>query len=311
MSRVAMRMFCGLLRRGAIAALVVVVFGGGCRAIAGYGVPTHGTTRDSAGAEGGTADAATDIAPRPDGPRLDHDVPGDVTGPHDTTVVPDGPPPWRVVFDLRSTGSVACPPEWGYHTTAKGCVGVLWKDPGPYCSVGFSQAVQIPVSGDYKDVRIWIEGRQWNSTDAFSVRGVSGTKSSLSIDDIYVDGVSIVRIRAGGARDHLFTFAVGISSNSHTQQASKACPGLTSQAVNPPAFVGSAWACDTGNNQVDYDAIWYSPLLWASGSAICDGQKGCYEVNQVQKMTGDIEVRLMQDQCDELVALTQLRIAVR
>ena len=103
----------------------------------------------------------------------------------------------------------------------------------------------------WSEVRVTMGIRSVSTTDAFGWQNRSG----WSVEDNYVDGVSLTTGEAG-SRAHLFTYAVG--------HASGKCPdtiGNKQAHVEAQAFVGDAYACgypDPENGQVNlFDDDWF------------------------------------------------------
>ena len=116
---------------------------------------------------------------------------------------------------------------------------------------------------------------------------------------VYVDGISITH-GGSGARSHIFTYAVGLSSGGYS---SYDCPG--DGGISPPSFVGSDYLCDTGNtSSSSYSDTVYGTLLFSRDSWIS---------TLSADTTDDIEVRLMSDQAssNEEFYLATLELWVR
>ena len=85
----------------------------------------------------------------------------------------------------------------------------------------------------WSEVRVNMAIRSVSTNDAFGWRN----RSEWSVEDNYVDGVSLTTGEAG-SREHLFTYAVG--------HAAGKCPdtiGDKQPYVEAQAFVGNAYAC--------------------------------------------------------------------
>lgn len=119
--------------------------------------------------------------------------------------------------------------------------------------------------------------------------------STLSIDDVYLDGVSVTY--GSSPRQHIWSFAAGIS-RSRTDHSSCPCgsPHL-SNTSSLPSFVGQNYFCETGNpSSVAVDGqLFCEDLLWDGvgcvDNACCDGG-GWFCVDLENTITDDIEVRL-------------------
>ena len=81
-----------------------------------------------------------------------------------------------------------------------------------------------------------IIGYQVGSTDAFEFA------QQYSIDQAYVDGVSVTY---GTLRNHIWTFASGISeTNAHPRWS---CPCAFAGTPQPPSYVRNNYFCESGN----------------------------------------------------------------
>jgi hypothetical protein len=136
---------------------------------------------------------------------------------------------------------------------------------------------------------------------------------STGIDSYYVNGVSLTH---GNPRQHIWTFGAG--ANELLNQFGCPCFSNT-QTFQPPAFVGSDYFCDTGN-EVGYveDAFHGDDPLW--DGAGCGPQNGCCSFNNPpwfyrqlpQPTTDDIEMRVCRDQeaGNEDIAIESVEIYV-
>lgn len=82
-------------------------------------------------------------------------------------------------------------------------------------------------------------GYQYRSPDAFH----QSTTDTLTLDQNYVDGLSITY---GSPRQHLWTFAAGVSEDNPSTRPSK-CPCADVQGQSAPSFLGDNWYCESGN----------------------------------------------------------------
>ena len=123
---------------------------------------------------------------------------------------------------------------------------------------------------------------------------------SHTIDDVYVDGVSLTHGQS--PRQHIWTFANALDevrSNYYVCPCTKTDSTFT--GVVPP-FIGSDYFCATGSRN-DYAFQWYTAdPLWDGES--CGGSSTCCGFNNPpwfckdlpQSTTDDIELRLCSDQ---------------
>ena len=179
---------------------------------------------------------------------------------------------------------------------------------GPGCD-----SVTIPTGGQsYQYVRGKLTGYQYASTDAFC--RVSGT--SASIDDPYVDGVSITHGQT--PRKHIWTYAVGIQRYTEGYRKVSTCPGSGANSSVQPSFVGLNYFCASGNLDPDtWEAKVYDETpLWsnAKGSCTdCDENDLYFCVKLPEATTDDIEMRICTDQVttDEDIRLETIDFYVK
>ena len=151
-------------------------------------------------------------------------------------------------------------------------------------------------------------GYQYHSAEAFYQFQFGSQKT---IDDYYVDGVSVTH---GSPRNHIWTFAVGISKDFNYPWN---CPCAPYPGPDAPPFVGEKYFCESGNTLV-WDRQWYlNDPLWdsqgcARGSTCCDRGGPWFTTTLSQEVSDDIEVRVCFDQheSDEDIGLQQLEILV-
>ena len=183
---------------------------------------------------------------------------------------------WRLVKHLDP--ALGCPAPWVLIAGTAGC-GMASK---PSCR-GNSVAITVQPAGPYSEVRGFVRGLQWKSTDAFAAN-----KGGSTIDGTYVDGVSFT---VGKPRKHLWTFASALYL---TAPGANSCP--CNQGTKPPTFVGPNYTCDSGNPSNQHDSKWYtSRQLWGVGSTGADckplAAPGWFEA-RVAPTVAPIEVRV-------------------
>jgi hypothetical protein len=129
---------------------------------------------------------------------------------------------------------------------------------------------------------------QVGSPDAFH-----HSTSSLTIDDDYVDGISLTH--GNSPREHIWTFAAGVNR----QPLKSTCPCIDSSPVTPPPFVGEDYFCETGNtNNASPNGQHFLEPLWDGEG--CGSQNTCCSFNTPpwfykqlpQHTTDDIEMRV-------------------
>lgn len=147
----------------------------------------------------------------------------------------------RVAYLNMSDPSQQCPPSWRLYSAngVRAC-----GRPVTTSTTGGCYSQNYTVQQNYQRVCGRIIGYQVGSTDIFGDR-------QLSIDDPYVDGVSVTY---GEPRRHIWTFAGGLSETivtTHTNHERYTCPcalnGTAFRMQQPPAFVGNNYFCESGN----------------------------------------------------------------
>ena len=98
-----------------------------------------------------------------------------------------------------------------------------------------------------------VRGYQKGRTNAFS-------SSVKSIDDHYVDGVSIT---LGNPRKHVWTYAVGISDSRSSSPTPHFCPCAATKGTDPPSFVSNYYYCESNNVEGTNETKYYTTNpLW-------------------------------------------------
>ena len=198
---------------------------------------------------------------------------------------------WMRVAQLDMTDPQEhCPSGFRTITSPKRVCG---RSSGPGCA-----STTFSVNGvHYSKVCGKLIGYQYYSMDAFSPYY---SDRSRTIDDVYVDGVSLTYGQS--PRKHIWTFANAVDE---TGSLNNVCPctktDSTFTGVVPP-FIGSDYFCDTGSHY-SYANQWYTanPLWDGEG---CGGSSTCCEFNNPpwfckdlpQPTTDDIELRLCSNQ---------------
>ena len=149
----------------------------------------------------------------------------------------------------------------------------------------------------YSQVCGRVIGYQFSSPDAFQRYN---NNRALTIDDIYVDGISLTHGQS--PRQHIWTFAAALEE---TRSDIFVCP-CTRPDIGPqtgvvPPFIGQNYFCETGNRD-RWQSIFYAddPLWDGQG---CGGNSTCCSFNNPpwfckqlpQPTTDDIELRLCGD----------------
>ena len=190
--------------------------------------------------------------------------------------------PWRRIAGINISAGDDCPTGWSKssHNGVSFCRAPS-DNRGCYSTFFSTNGVS------YQHVCGRARGYQKGSTDAFEF-------STLSIDSYYVDGLSITH---GNPRQHIWTYAVGLTDNGNNPKHNCPCAAIPGSA--PPSFVGSNYYCESGaGNSWDFSTYHFSDPLW--DGAGCSANNTCYYNrnqpwfhHQLSKMTQDnIEVRI-------------------
>ena len=206
----------------------------------------------------------------------------------DPEVNPCGSGQWHRVAHLNmSDPAQRCPSAWTENSTN----GVRTCG-RPLSSSGSCLSTFYPTGRQYSRVCGRVIGYQYGSTDAFGLLAVP------TIDSYYVYGVSVTH---GLPRNHIWTFAAGLSEGGYTNQAWN-CPCSNPghpDNVLPPSFVGNNYYCESGNPASMYilDHLYSDDPLWDGQQ--CEGQccsngksPPWFSVELPNQTTDDIEVRI-------------------
>ena len=143
--------------------------------------------------------------------------------------------------------------------------------------------------------------------------GISGPNRPGTIDDAYVDGVSLTHGKS--PRKHIWTF-MGSSS-----EKKPICPCATGSTVKVPDFIGNNYFCESGNPEETAVAgkIYSADKLWdmencrgVEASCVRKGKNYHYYAVLPSSTTDDIEVRVCSDEAtsDEDFAVLALAVAI-
>ena len=195
---------------------------------------------------------------------------------------------WRRVVYLDMTDpNTNCPTGWQLTSHFKRTCGKVNTSSLTCDSVFF------PVTGgDYNKVCGTIRAYQYGPTDAFQAYD-DGLVTT--IDEAYVAGVSLTH---GSPRQHIWTFAAGISEDRPTRN--DACPCDATINISIPPFVGGDYFCESGRNltytlsPAEADPLWDGKGC-TSTSTCCEMNNPPYFTKQLTSpTTDDIEARICQ-----------------
>ena len=209
-----------------------------------------------------------------------------------TTAVPVqcGGPGWRRVVFLNMTNtSQVCPAGLKLTSYSRRTCGrassssyTCWSTT---LSVGGSQ---------YSRVCGRALAYQWGENYAFHVYHAS----SHGIDGQYVDGLSLTH-GAPGSRQHIWTFASGLFTGSHSSNHPRyRCPCDNGNTYPSPPFVGNDYFCESVTQSIWARVFYPDALLW--DGQVCEGGGTCCQFNNppwftknlTNPTTNGIELRL-------------------
>ena len=142
--------------------------------------------------------------------------------------------------------------------------------------------------------------------------GVSGSNRPGSIDEAYVDGVSMTHGKS--PRKHIWTF---IASSSEKKPI---CPCSTGSTVKVPDFIGKNYFCESGNPDetavpgklYDKDKMWDGQTLKSIEASCSDSKYGHAYIALPSSTIDDIEIRVCTDEAttDEDIGLNNIDLFV-
>ena len=212
---------------------------------------------------------------------------------------------WKRLASFNITAGDDCPSPWvkSSHNNVSFCI--------PASTAAGCYSVNYSTNGmNYQRVCGRASGYQKGSTDAFG-----------NLTDVfdYFEGLSITH---GSPRQHIWTYAVGLTEYGTFPRTAHNCP-CTIPAYRgslPSDFVGSHYYCESGTtNSWRHSAYYLSDVLW-DGAGCSTGNTCCSDPNlpwfyrQLNQTTqDDIEVRSCMDQPfgDEAVLITNLELYIQ
>ena len=124
-----------------------------------------------------------------------------------------------------------------------------------------------------------------------------------TIDDLYVDGVSITH--SSHPRQHIWTFVAALDELPlHNKEACPCVNSLSHVGFTGliPEFIGKDYYCETGSRILHTNRVYIEDPLWDGEgcgrfSTCCEGERKPWFIkNLTQPVTSDIEVRVCADQ---------------
>ena len=202
---------------------------------------------------------------------------------------------WRRVVYLNMTDpNTTCPSGWNMTGFSKRTCGRATDGRNTCDSATF------PVrEGEYGRICGRIRAYQWGSPDAFAAYY---SQPPFTIGSAYVDGVSVTH---GTPRNHIWTFAAGVSE--HPPFTLSSCPCDSNNAKPAPSFVGKDHFCESGlhnrwNAARGQYRLYSDDNLWDGedclpNSTCCSRRNPPYFIKQLSNSTtDDIEARICLDE---------------
>ena len=168
---------------------------------------------------------------------------------------------WTTIVKFDTSKGDSCPSGWTKITTPG-------DNPKSVCrsrdNAGCDSAIFSTYNITFNKICGQVIGYQKGNTHAYY-------DIPRSIDDVYVDGVSIT---LGNPRKHVWTYATGASDDYNSPQLN--CPCAAIPGPGPPAFVGSHNYCESGNTGT-FDTTTYhtSDQLWDGNGCIHANNNCC------------------------------------
>ena len=175
---------------------------------------------------------------------------------------------WMRIASLdMSDSSQSCPGDLGLVQSPVRTCGRGNSAPG--CSSAFFSSLGVV----YSRVCGRVIGYQYSSPNAFFAHQFD---PAITIDDYYVDGVSITR---GSPREHVWSFAATLDETARDRHI---CPCTHSSHTLPntalPEFVGESYFCDSGTASFRSGVFYTADPLWDGEG--CSPESSCCQFNR-------------------------------
>ena len=212
---------------------------------------------------------------------------------------------WSLIarFDIQMGDK--CPSPW-YKVTVSGRSACR----APSDTSGCSSVTFATYGKEYNRIRGWIRGYQKGTTDGFRAHKDDG----LGINEAYVDGISIT---VGYPRTHVWTYAVGLSTDGNDPKSN--CPCAVTRGPDPPQFVGENYYCQSGSQLIPDHGTYFNRPLWQVDGCTNAKNNCCANVGLPwfyrhfpYPEYDDIEVRICSNQAysDEATLIDRLRLEI-
>ena len=199
----------------------------------------------------------------------------------------------RVAYLNMSDPLEQCPSAWRPYS-----INGVRACGRPVASRQSCPAVVYPTGQHYQRVCGRIIGYQVASPGAF--HSVHADQQPTCLDDPYVDGVSVTH---GHPREHIWTFAAGVTEGFYRYGPGPDCPCSRSGASRAPDYVGNNYYCESGNsaNTAIFGHFYSDDPLWDGQQCegqCCSNEKSppWFTVQLSNPTLDDIEVRICADE---------------
>ena len=192
---------------------------------------------------------------------------------------------WRRIVNINISAGDDCPGEWRKATQSGISFCRVASDNRLTCS-----SANFSTNGiSYQRVCGRARGYQKGPTVAFYG---SSFRFNITIDEDYVDGLSITY--SSNPRQHIWTYTSGRGERDDRKHN---CPCSTSQAYNPPPYVGNNYYCESASWYGSaFETYYFNDTLWDGAGCVdncCDDTTQPWFYRQLNQTTqGDIEARI-------------------
>ena len=170
---------------------------------------------------------------------------------------------WTTIAKFDTSKGGPCPSGWTKITTRGASPKSVCRSGG---NAGCDSTIFSTYDITFNKICGQVKGYQKASPDAFWAK-----YATKSINAQYVDGLSIT---LGNPRKHVWTYAAGLSDDGN--YTSENCPCAASPGLDPPAFVGNHYYCESGDTGIHQTGEFYytSDVLW-DGDGCHDDKNNC------------------------------------
>ena len=189
---------------------------------------------------------------------------------------------WRRIASINISAGDNCPTEWN-----KSSYNGVSFCRAPSDNAGCYSTFFSTNGVSYQHVCGRARGYQKGGTDGFFF-------NTESINSYYVEGLSITH---GDPRQHIWTYAIGVTDNGNFPCCN--CPCAAIPGTAPPSFVGDNYYCESGaGSSFSSSAYYLSDPLWdgagcSASNTCCSNTNQPWFYHQLSEMTqDDVEVRI-------------------